>query len=90
MTFPNEDSNELDIFFLADNRIPICIECKSGEFRNHIDKYSKIRKRLKIEKSQFLLCVVGLSQEQTQGLTSMYDITFVNEINFIQHIENLL
>jgi len=90
VTFPNEDSNELDVFLLADNRIPICIECKSGEFRSHIDKYSKIRKRLKIDKSQFLLCVIGLSQEQTQGLTSMYDITFVNETNFIQHIEKLL
>lgn len=90
VTFPNEDTNELDVFCLANNRIPICIECKSGEFRNHIDKYSKIRKRLKIDKSQFLLCVVGLSQEQTQGLTSMYDITFVNETNFVQHIETLL
>ncbi|MCP4373471.1 MAG: hypothetical protein GY797_36020 [Deltaproteobacteria bacterium] len=90
VTFPNEDSHELDIFFLVNNRVPVCIECKSGEFRQHIDKYSTLRKRLNINKAQFLLCVIGLSQEQTQGLTSMYDVTFVNEKNFLQYVEHLL
>jgi len=90
VTFPNEDSNELDVFFLVNNRIPVCIECKSGEFRQHIGKYSKLRKRLNLDKTQFLLCVVGLGQKQTQGLTSMYDLTFVNENNFIQYVERLL
>jgi len=90
VTFPNEDSHELDVFFLINNRIPVCIECKSGEFRQQIDKYSKLRKRLKIDKTQFLLCVIGLSLEQTQGLTSMYDVTFVNEKNFLQYVEHLL
>jgi phage FluMu protein Com len=88
--FPNEDSHELDVFFLINNSIPVCIECKSGEFRQHIDKYSKLRKRLHLDKEQFILCVIGLSQEQAQGLTSMYDLTFVNESNFIQHIEKSL
>jgi len=90
VTFPNEDSHELDVFFLVNNRIPICIECKTGEFRQDIDKYSKLRKRLHLDKAQFLLCVVGLSQEQAQGLTAMYDITFVNENNFLQYVEKLI
>jgi len=42
--FPNEDSHELDVFFLVNNSIPVCIECKSGEFRQHIDKYSNADK----------------------------------------------
>ena len=37
--FPNEDVHELDVFFLINNRIPLCIECKTGEFRQHIEKY---------------------------------------------------
>ncbi|MCP3888290.1 MAG: DUF1887 family protein [Desulfobulbaceae bacterium] len=90
VTFPNEDSHELDVLFLVNNSIPICVECKTGEFRQDIEKYSKLRKRLKIDKTQFLLCVVGLSQEQTQGLTAMYDVTFVNERTFLQHVETLL
>ena len=90
ITFPNGVSNELDIFFLTKSNIPVCIECKSGEFRQDIDKYLKIRKQLNIEKSQFVICVFGLSKEQTQGMTSMYDLTFTNEENFIGHIERII
>jgi hypothetical protein len=65
-------------------------ECKTGEFRQDIDKYANLRKRLNVEKSQFLLCIVGLSPEQAQGLSSMYDLTFVNEKNFLNHVEKLI
>ncbi len=87
---PNEDSHELDVFFLVNNRIPICIECKSGEYRQDIVKYSKLRKQLHIDKDHFLICVVGMTDEQAVGLTSMYDVTFVNENNILQHVETLL
>jgi phage FluMu protein Com len=90
VTFPNEDSNELDIFFLTENQEPVCIECKSGEYRPYIDKYLKLQKRLKIDKAHFILCVIGLSLKQTQGLTSTYGLTFVNEKNFLKHIEQIL
>ena len=89
VSFQNGTSNELDIFFLTKNNIPICIECKSGEFRQDIDKYLKLRKRLKINKNQFVVCVFGLSHEQTQGMTSMYDLTFANENNLIKHIDKI-
>jgi hypothetical protein len=89
VSFQNGTSNELDIFFLTKNNIPVCIECKSGEFRQDIDKYLKLRKQLKINKNQFVICVFGLSQEQTQGMTSMYDLTFANENNLIEHIEKI-
>ena len=87
--FANEDKYEVDVFFLINSRIPVFIECKSGEFRPFIEKYSKMRRRLDIEKENFLLLVLGVSDEQVLGLTKMYDITFVNESNFIQHIARL-
>lgn len=90
ITFTNEDRHELDVFFLIKGTLPLCIECKSGEFRQQIEKYSTLRKRLKLEKTQFLVCVIGLNDEQTQGLSSMYDVTFVNEKNFLQHVEHLI
>jgi hypothetical protein len=74
--FSNEDKHELDLFFLI-NGIPLCIECKSGEFRSMIEKYSTLRKRLKLEKNQFWLLGLDLSDEQAQGLTAMYDLQFV-------------
>lgn len=89
VTFANQDRHELDIFLLANN-VPVCIECKSGEFRRDIDKYVGLRKRLNLTKDQFLICVLGLSQAQTQGLTSMYEVTFVNENNVFSQIESVL
>lgn len=90
INFPNEDKHELDVFFLIDGSIPLCLECKSGEFRSLIEKYSRLRRRLNIDKTYFLLLVVGLSDEQVQGLTSMFDLTFVNERTFLPHISALL
>ena len=90
ITFPNKDKQELDVFFLFNKRIPVCIECKSGEFRPMIEKYVTLRNRLHLDKRAFLLLVLGLSDEQAQGLTSMYDITFVNERNFLEHVLALL
>ena len=87
--FPNEDRHELDVFFLVNEKTPLCIECKTGEFRKDIEKYSVLRDRLKLNQEQFLICVVGLSEKQTQGLSSMYDVTFVNEKNFLQQVEKL-
>ncbi len=90
ITFPNKDIHELDVFFLLNSRIPVYIECKSGEFRQHIEKYSTLRKRLNLDKAQFLIFVMGLTHEQAQGLTAMYDLTFVNECNFLEHVLALL
>lgn len=90
VSFPNGISNELDIFLLTKNNIPVCIECKTGEFRQDIDKYLKLRRRLNIDKNQFVVCVFGLGQEQIQGMTSMYDVTFTNETGVINHIKRLI
>jgi len=88
--FSGGNSNELDIFFLTEKNIPICIECKSGEFRQDINKYLTLRKQLNINKDQFIICVFGLSQEQALGMTNMYNLTFVNETNMIDHIQTVL
>ncbi|MFT5728933.1 MAG: phage FluMu protein Com [Desulforhopalus sp.] len=90
ISFSEGDSNELDIFFLTENGIPICVECKTGEFRHDIDKYSSLRKKLKMEKDQFVICVFGLSQEQAQGMSSMYELTFVNENTLINHMRTVI
>lgn len=87
--FANEDVHELDIFFLIGD-IPLCIECKTGEYRKDIKKYSTLRKRLKLEKEQFLLCAMNLDEQQMRGLNSMYDVTFVNADNFLEHVEQLV
>ena len=89
VTFPTEDVHELDVFFLVDNRIPLCVECKTGEFRQDIDKYTRLVKRLSLEKGQFLVCATGLDEKQIQGFNSMYGVTFANETNFLEHVRRI-
>lgn len=88
--FPNHEKNELDTFFLINDVMPIFVECKSGEFRPFIDKYIKLRHRLKMDKKHFFMLVLGLSDEQIQGLSRMFEITFVNEKTFVKQVSTLL
>lgn len=90
IVFSNEDIHELDVFFLLKTKIALCIECKTGEFRQSIDKYCTLRKRLGLAKEQFVVCVQGLADTQASGLTSMYDVTFVNEKALRPYVARLL
>lgn len=89
VSFPDDTANELDTFFPARGKTPLCVECKTGEFRQDIDKYLGLRKKLKLEPERFVLCIAGLGDAQTQGLSSMYDLTFVNESNLVEHLKKL-
>ena len=90
VNFPNEDKFEIDGFFLIGNEIPVCIECKTGEFRQDIKKFSLLRKKLNLDRTQFLVCAIGLNETQIQGFNSMYDVTFANESNFLQYVQRLV
>jgi len=89
ITLANNESYELDVFMLIDGNLPICIECKTGEFRQNIDKYLSLRKRLGIDRKNFVMCITGLSDEHAKGLTAMYDLTFVNERELAAHLSRL-
>lgn len=83
----DNDKYEIDVFFLIDNS-PLFIECKSGEYREFIDKYSKLRRKLFIPKPYFLMLTLGVDDERVKGLTAMFDITFVNEKILFDYIIN--
>jgi hypothetical protein len=78
VVFPNEDLHELDVVVLLDDQSLICIECKSGEFRRDIDKYLRLRKRLGLARSHFIICAADITDDQAKGLSAMYELTFVN------------
>lgn len=90
VVFPNEDLHELDVVCLPAGQPPICIECKSGEFRRDIDKYLRLRKRLGMDRQHFVICAADLTQEQAAGLTAMYELTFVNLETLAPHLATLL
>lgn len=91
MTFslsPNEN-RELDVFFLINETQPLYIECKTGDFRQDLEKYVSLRKRLNINQKHFILCVADLDDEQCKGLSAMYGMTFVNTQTLGPHISTL-
>lgn len=90
VVLPNEDLHELDVMVLAHGQAPICIECKSGEFRRDIDKYLRLRKRLGLDRSRFIVCATDLTDEQASGLTAMYELSFVSLGSLGKKLQDLL
>jgi hypothetical protein len=78
------------VFFQLGKRVPVVVECKSGEFRGDLEKYRNLRKRLGLTRMQFIICNPDLSDEQATGLTAMYDLSFVNLPAFSRHLHGLL
>jgi hypothetical protein len=85
----NGEDFELDILFLVNNQ-PFWIECKTGDYQNHVTKYSKMRSVLSIPKESSLLVILGIREQLTQDLTSLHDIHVANENNFLAIAESLI
>jgi len=81
--------NELDVFCTIGDRA-ICIECKTGEFRKDIEKYRQLKKRLMLDNNEFVMCIIGLDDIQTDGLTNTYGLTFTNQTNILAHIKKII
>jgi len=89
LTLANGDLYEIDVFMLIDGNTPICIECKSGEFRQNIDRYLALKKRLGMDGRQFVMCIAGLSDENAKAFSAMYDMSFANERTLAERLTRL-
>ncbi|MEK7991217.1 MAG: hypothetical protein VSS52_009445 [Thiotrichaceae bacterium] len=83
------EQNELDIFFLINDKQPLWIECKSGEFRDSINKYQALRKSLNIDPNYAILLVSGLDDEKAAAMSSMFKLTIVNERTLLNYLSEL-
>lgn len=89
LALANGDPYELDVFMLIDGEKPVCIECKSGEFRQNIDRYLTLKKRLCLDARQFVMCIAGLEEEKAKAYSAMYEMSFVNETGLSSHLAKL-
>lgn len=89
LSFLTDEKRELDVFLLINDTQPIYIECKSGDFRQDLEKYVLLSKRLGISQKYFIICVADLETEQCKGLGAMYGLTFVNTQTLEQHLLTL-
>lgn len=76
--FSNQDIHELDFVFFNSRAELFVIECKSGEYRQDINKYLTLRQRLNIPTQRFSLLVTDLNQTQAQSMSAMYGINFIS------------
>ena len=90
LSYPPNEKRELDVFFLVDNSKPIYIECKSGEFRQDLDRYVALRKKLAIDPRSFIVCVADIDGDRAKALGAMYDMTFTNTDSLGPHLTTLI
>jgi len=89
LALPNAELRELDVVVLAGARKLVVVECKTGEFRADIGKYAKLRQRLGLDRTQFVICHPDLPDDQLAALGSMYELTFVNLASLRGHLQSL-
>lgn len=88
--FSNQDIHELDFVFLNSQAELFVIECKSGEYRQDINKYLTLRQRLNIPTERFSLLVTDLNPTQAQSMSAMYGINFISLKNLTSYIEQMI
>ena len=90
LEFANEDVHELDVVWLSQRKTPVIVECKSGEFRRDIEKYIRLRKRLNVSASHFIILATDIEDMDSVAMSSMYELTFLNIKGFGEYIARLL
>lgn len=86
----NGDTHEFDVVFMPEGGAPIFIECKSGEFRNNLDKYIRICKKFAIPAKNWLLLAAGIDEKQADAFEKMYPVRFCGMNHFLQKVQPLI
>lgn len=75
---PNGDDFELDIFATDIHGEPLWIEAKTGDYQNHVVKYSKMARVLGLNRERSILLVPDLPRDQCRSLGGLYGLTVLN------------
>lgn len=87
--FPNGDDFELDLFWTVDST-PLWIECKTGDYSEHVVKYAKVRKSLHVPAERSILVVYGLDDWRCNSLTKLHGINITNEVGLSDVVRRCL
>mgnify|MGYP002627015031 CR=1 FL=1 len=86
----NGDKNEFDVVFMIDNKTPLFIECKSGEFRQYLDKFIRICKKINIPTKNWLVLASEIDKQQADAFEKMYPVRFCDLTHFLEKIKPLI
>jgi hypothetical protein len=71
---PNGDDFELDLIFSVGDCF-FWIESKSGDYQQHISKYSKIAKLLNLDTAHSIMVIPEIAENSCTELTSLFSMT---------------
>lgn len=74
ITLPNGDDFELDLICHASGSF-FWIEAKSGNYQQHISKYSKMSKILNLDSRHSIMVLPDISEDRCTALTSLFSMT---------------
>lgn len=86
----NGDKNEFDVVFMSEDNTPIFIECKSGEFRQYLDKFIRICKKISIPTRNWLVLASEIDQKQANAFEKMYPVSFCDLEHFLEKVKPMI
>ncbi len=81
ITLPNEKDFELDLVFKTGDDF-FWFETKTGDYQQHIQKYSDFYKMINLSKERAFLVLSDMTQEGADILSDMYEMKVVRLENF--------
>jgi hypothetical protein len=74
---PNGDDFELDIIAVIGGH-PFWIEAKSGDYQQHVQKYSRLARQLGLDYAHSMMVLTDVVDEQCDALSSLFSMTVTN------------
>lgn len=82
---PDGHSCEMDMVFLVHEQ-PLWIECKTGDVKEHINRYGKLRNIFGLPQGRALLVNLDMTDHRAVALSSVYGITVTGHLNVLHHV----
>ena len=87
---PDGAPHTVDALFLPQDQPPVCVTSTTAAAPSDISTCLRLRQRLDIDRSRFIVCAAGLSDAQTAGLSAQHAVSVVNLASLGPHVASLL
>lgn len=91
VSLPNGDDFELDMLFETQGEV-FWVEAKTGDYRRHIDKYSKVAKILGLDRSHTFMVLADsiVTDDRAKDLSELFGMTVVRIEKFAEQLSEVL
>ena len=86
---PNGDDFELDIIAVIGGN-PFWIEAKSGDYQQHVQKYSRLARQLGLDYTHSMMVLTDVADDQCDALSSLFSMTVANLNTFSDKVLSAL